>query len=142
MPIFFLTISGFTNDQGVPENAAPPEFLAHSAEILGKVPIGGQPWLSKADRTSRHRSKRAVTASRCDPDHLIVLQEHKSEKLFFCERHRTMTFESPQPPHVIVVIPSTEAQEMALDYFQADLLNRGHSDLPCGGSTRFGAPTV
>lgn len=29
---------------------------------------------------------------------------------------------------LIVLIPSTEAQKVPLDYFQADLLNRGHSD--------------
>jgi hypothetical protein len=86
----FLAISGFTNDQCFLENGPLTEFLAHSAEILSKVPIGGKSGLSKVDRVDRafrHRAKRAVLASRSDPHHVIVLQEHKVKKLLFYKRH-------------------------------------------------------
>jgi hypothetical protein len=105
LSVSFFTVACFTDHQCFFEDAPATELLTHLAEIIGKVPILAESGLSKVDCPLRDRPKSPVAVGWHDLCHFRTLQEHKSEKLPIRQRHRTMTVESPQPRHIVGVIP-------------------------------------
>jgi hypothetical protein len=131
LPIRFLAIPGFTEDERFQTPTHISELHAHSIKVFGEVPIAAEPWLSKVERTLCCGANGAVLSPWNNPKNFVVLQEDKIKKFMLRKRCRAVEFESPEPLHVVNLIAAAKTSEVFLDFVQTDSTNCDHCHYPC-----------
>jgi hypothetical protein len=79
-------------------------IVPHPLQIRSEIPVAGKYRLSEFYRPIRDGPKRAITSRRNDLCYLSALKEYEVKKFALLQSYQEMSFEPPQPGHIIEMI--------------------------------------